>query len=367
MGEQLPRPAPGEYLHLRVVPEPREGLPTPDFIGSTRATGASYLFLFPFDIYVASDLTEVQSSFVDQLTPNRTEIRLYPPFLNTGTGEHFIEQIELSAVPSPPGVVAPDHNKVRMKSWGLSREFGRPANAMRIDLFPDREATFANIIMNQFLGLARWWTLQWWIKRDRRHSEAYLRNWFAINEASERLSGVHAYSSLYGFLGFERPLSLDMFRSIRGNITNGRESPLSRELFLDAVYFHSLGEVRRALLELAISAESAVAEMFTEMALKREVSGSALKKVLRLDFGDRLARGAKQLFGRSFADERPDEHEWVLRAWFSRGNVAHALEPKVKMPDGVRLVNHADVVRMIGAILELFKWLEGLRADARTI
>jgi hypothetical protein len=157
-----------------------------------------------------------------------------------------------------------------------------------------------------------------------------------------------------------------MFRSIRGNITNGRESPLSRELFLDGIYFHSLGEVRRALLELAISAESAVAEMFTEVAAKKGNNRSALRKVLRRNFEDRLGSGAEQLFGRSFANDHPTEYEWVLRLWFARGNVAHALEPRVEMPDGVRLVTHPDVVRMINATLELFKWLESLRREPDT-
>jgi hypothetical protein len=159
MGKQLSNVPPGQYSFFRLAPEPREGTSKPEFAGSTRTSGASYLFLFPFDIYVEPNLREVQSSYVDQLTPNRTEIRLYPPFLNSGTGEHVVEQIDLSAVPSPEGVVAPDYNKVRVKSFSLSRKLGHPANAMRVDFFPDRDAYFANNLMNQFLGLARWWTL----------------------------------------------------------------------------------------------------------------------------------------------------------------------------------------------------------------
>lgn len=358
--QALPGVLPGEVLHYALEPEPRDGLQPPLLVGPPHVAGTSYLFLFPFDIVVESSLAETQSSYVYQLTPDSTHVRLYPPFSNADSPDHRVEQIKLSAVPSPMGVLRPDHNKVRVKDIAISRQFERVANAMRIDLFPPRDTDFAQRIVDQFLGLVREWTLQWWIKRDRRHSESYLRSGFAINEASERLSGVNAFGSLYGFLGLERPLDLQIFRSIRGNLTNGRESRLSRELFLDGIYFHSIGDVRRALLDLAIGAESAVGEQYSKLVAPGGVTKSAVDKVLGDKFERRISLGAEKLFGRSFAVEQPEEYTWVRRLWFARGNIAHGAEPNVRMPEGLRVVTHADVLPIIKAVLELLKWLETL-------
>lgn len=341
---------PGKTTYSRFAPEGPEDLEKPSLHGSWNEEGGAYLFLFPFDIYTDPDLEERQTSYVDA-----TQIHLFPPFRHTQTVGRAIQQIELERVPTPDDAVAPDYDRVRLKDLRMHRDLGEPCNALRVDLLSDPGPEFAKRIVDQFLGLVRWWTGQWWVGRDRQHSESYLRNWFPINEKHERVRGVQAFASGYGFLGMEKPLNLEYFRNIRGNITNERTAPLHVNLFHDGVYYQSTGDVRRSVLELATSCEAGVAIAFENLAREKGISPTKTKKLLSEGFEKRIASKSKKVVGVSFKEQEPDSWETLYDLWVARGNVAHGKGPIVR---GGSVWDEDDLIDTIEAVSRLLAWLE---------
>jgi hypothetical protein len=166
-------------------------LSTPPFAGSQETVGAAYVFAFPFSIHVdASSPLEPQDSVVDGV-----RVRIYPPFLAREDEER---RIDPSRVPSVEGTVPPDHNKVASKRLTASYGLGTRCDAVRLDFTPDPGVEFVSRIVDQYLGLCRWWSRQWWIGRDDRSVRAFLCNWFAVNERGERLAGFNAAIQLLG-------------------------------------------------------------------------------------------------------------------------------------------------------------------------
>lgn len=336
---------------MRFAPESREDLEKPDLTGSWEQDGAAYLFHFPFDVFVDPDLEELQESYVDD-----TWITLYPPFNNRDTESRDIEQIQVEKIPTPDGTVAPDYDRVRLQYLQLQRELGYPTDSMRIDLSPDRDAAFAKRIINQFLGLARWWTFQWWIGKTRRYSDQYLRNWFRINEENERISGIQGFATAYGFLGFEQELDVEKFRYIRGNITNGREIPLHWDLFNEAIYYHADQDVRKTVIELAIACEAGVASIFEKLGESQsDITPSDVESLQDSNFEDRIAGEAEDLVGSSFAQTNPSDYENIYDLWVARGHVAHGKPPIIRGGD---VWASEDLVEVIESTLHLLQWLE---------
>jgi hypothetical protein len=341
---------------------PVDGLPQPKLIGSAAKQGGAYVFLLPFDIYVASGISS------SQIVMGETKVRLYPPYRNSESSDITLEQADLGALPYPPGTARPNYDKVRTKELRLGRKLGDQTNradAIRLDITPNREADFVVPLFDRLVGLIRWWTSQWWIKRDRRYDETALRNWYPINELGERTGGVHSFLSSAGFIGIERPLDADMWPSIRSQLLRGRTIPLSRDLLFDGIYFNAVGDLRRAVLETAIGCEIALDETLNEMVQQGMEAGVASRILGGNDFLKHLRRTG-DVRGRSFENEHKVAYEAIRVMWIARGHVAHGEPPRVPSGSTSRELNSKDMAAIFRGVVEFYQWLAaiiGSRAD----
>jgi hypothetical protein len=356
-GEFSASPPPfGQRRFYHVYSKGREDLPEPAYVGSREAVGAAYLFRFPFDIYISDDLTEIQTSYIE-----KTTVHLYPLFLDSSEPGIETHSIAPERIPFRPGTLPPSFNKVVINRIVQQSHRGRRSDSLRMDFVPDRGSEFAMQIAEQFVGLARWWTYQWWIGQPRRITHDHAVNWFRINEAGERLEGIQNFASVYGDFGIERPLDLELFRNIRGNLTNGRRIPLSWDLFLDAIYFAAIKDLRRALLELAIGCEARIGEETQRICERDGISERRVKRALRSnDFTVQLDRGLGELAGREFPKEKPDEWKLLQLLRTARGNVAHGGDLIIPTAGGSRRVTDKEVADMLYAALSLYHWLGDL-------
>lgn len=354
-GEENPRPTKrlAERKFIEVRGQAKEGLVPPEYSGSVINAGGAYLFQFPFDIYIADEPFEIQTSYVDG-----TQVTIYPIFRNAAPE---ISRVEPENMPFRPGTVPPTFNKVGVKSITMNYDWGWRADALRLDFQPDRGPEFATQIAEQLIGLVRWWTAQWWIGRDRRHTEDYLRNWFSINEVGERLSGINGFASTYGRFGNEQLLDLQKFRNIRGNITHGRHIPLSWDTFFDGIYFRATLQLRRSVLETAIACEAKIVEEAQRISARDGISNSRRSKALSSDdFSVKLDKGIQMLVGRRFRDEAPEEFDKLKLLRTARGNVAHGGIALIPEGGGSRVITADDMLAMLHATLKMFKWLEAV-------
>lgn len=348
----------GVRTFARLVPEGREDLPTPEFVGGTASAGASYLFLFPFDIYTSVDLTEPIETTVDG-----TQVRVYPPFLSEPSQSVRLPGLELARVPSLPGTVPVNHNRVSIREFTMDRRFGLRCDAIRMDVCPDREADFADRLGGRILGLMRWWTMQWWVGRGRSATTGYLRHSFPINQRGERLDGVHFYASEYGPLGFERTLTPELFRGVRANLLWGRSVPLHIDLFCDAVFHHSVGDIARCVIDLARGCEAALDHRLDGDVQAGTMAQTQVDRILQgNDFIAHLRR-AGELYGGGFSTAHSAEEELLWRLWIARGHVAHGAEAVAPVARGqaARLIELRDLIQIIRAVLAYYGWLERVR------
>jgi len=346
---------PGERRQYLIEGFGRADLVAPTFSAPATKRGCAYLFEFPFLIHAAAGPFEVQTSRVDN-----TEIRIYPPF--KPTADQSVRRIDPSAIPFVAGTVPPDYNKVGVRSTAVDQGLGDTVSAIRIDVVPDRKPEFAMRIAEQYVGLCRWWTGQWWIGQDDRHIRDYLCNWFDVNDAGERLSGINAATTLYGLYGIERPLSPEHTQNIRGNISNGRHIPLEWDSILDAIYFQAGLRARRAALEAAMACEAGVASTVRRLGRAHGTSQSLIDKALSSnDFTVKLDKGVARLTGRRFSAENPSAFRDLQDLRDVRGQIAHG-EPATFRDSSREHVplEASHLTAPIRAALDSLQWLSQL-------
>jgi hypothetical protein len=324
-------------------------------VGAREVTGRAYAFRFPFYLHIAEEPFEPQVSFV-----GGARITIYPPFLAADESPED-QRILPARIPHRPGTLPPDYDKVGFKSITTSYGLGVATNALRLDIHPDRGAEFATQILRQYIGLARWWSGQWWITRDDGHARDYLRNWFDVNEMGERLSGINGSASLFGLYRIERPLSQEHLQNIRGNITNGRSIPLAWDTLFDAIYFQAGGQLRRAVLEAAIACEAKVWDTAERAAASRNISKSRLKRAMSSDdFTVKLNQGIAALVDRRFAQEHPEHAATLGHLRTVRGAIAHGREPQCVGPGGPVSLENQHATAMIQSVIFAMQWLDGV-------
>lgn len=249
--------------------------------------------------------------------------------------------------------MAPGLNAPGLENFEMSQSGYIYADALRLDISPDPQPDAARELIERLLGLLRWHTKQWWIGHDRRHTVSFLRNWFPINERGERLAGLQSFGTLFGNFGFEALLTHDLFEKACRDFEAGRSSPLSWAVLLDGCFHAALHDHERALLDLAIAAEVAMAS-----AVMRRAGERRAKQFDRLSFEERLDRGSETYLGRSLQTDEPVAVKTLLQLWIARGHVAHG-KPAVVVEDGrTRPVSGEDVVAMVEATSALVAWTE---------
>jgi hypothetical protein len=160
---------------------------------------------------------------------------------------------------------------------------------------------------------------------------------------------------LYGKIGIERVLDGQIWADVVTYLTKSAMFPLSWEIYLDAIYFHSADDLRRSVLELAISNELLLAETLEKWTADRRIERARADQVLvGNNYLAHLSR-AGELWGRSFEREHTLEYPWVKAAWLARSSVAHGKPP---VSQGNRLLTLDDMPSLFASVLTLRKWLE---------
>jgi hypothetical protein len=114
-------------------------------------SGSAHLYLFPFDIYAASGIRPIFTTWADGV-----HYRIYWPFRSNEQGAVPVEQVHLPSVPFPPGTRPPAqnapqlHNVRRTERWEGVEAVA--ANALRVDMYPRANPA----IGNRLVVLLRW-------------------------------------------------------------------------------------------------------------------------------------------------------------------------------------------------------------------
>jgi hypothetical protein len=328
-------------------------------LGQPRATrahaGTACLFLFPFDVFHHAEGPAIETVYQGH------RIRVYPPFSNEPDGQLPHVQVRLECVPrlpntAPPHVQAPPLHGMRVRA-----NFGNNAvraDALRVDLLGTVGPGTAVSYVDGLLELVRMLTLQWWITRDRRFDETYLRNSFSINELGERLDGVAVQAVTAGQIGVERPLSRAVFEGVVEAAAGGKRSPMSLSMVCDCFYFFVGRDLRRFVVEAAIACETVLTEHARQHAASLGVTRGLIKRELeKAHFQDRLDRGCKRVFGRSFSEDQPDAAGWLQALWIGRNHVAHGKALVIRHSGRSLTPGHTEYVAMVQAVVSLFEWI----------
>lgn len=325
-------------------------------LGSGDKHGTCYLFLFPFDLYHQAG--DEPLDFVYK----GVRCLLYPPFSNDPPGAAGIGQVRINRIPrlqnsAPPHTNAPMVKRIELRhsKWQDSNK----ADALRLDWYSEDRPDDLAMFVDRLLELLRFLSLQWWITRDRRFDEGYLKNSFSINEVGERLDGVTVMAKMYGGMGVEQTITRDVFEASAIHAARGCRAPISILTLCDALYFHAIGETRRQFVEAAVACEMLFLNEFLRVAVTAGMEEkSARKLVKKLKFEDMLDFGLQELVGRSFADSNPEQYEWLKALWVGRGNVAHGLPEVITHGGERRVATPDDRTAIMNAVVELFMWTQ---------
>ena len=328
--------------------------PIKGLTGAQKASGVAHLFSVPFDIIVSPALKD---EYVTSDQSTGATIILYPPFLGVGSKSAAQPQIDLGTVPYKKGTLPPNSDSLRVKLPGISGQLGIPMDSMRIDIFPDAGDKYAITIFERLLGLTRWFTYQWWIKRDNRPFRDYLRDSFDINSVSERVSGVTSTLVSFGLLGHEKPLDEVLFRRIGTSFSLGRHIPMYIDLHLDAIYFHAVGDLRRSVLEEGIACEVLLGEAVSTGLNNGAFRASTKKVFAGNNFMQHLNIASREV-DRSFKTEFPEEYEWLHRLWIARGHVAHGKVPVIPLNQGSKELEASEMLSILDAVTGFIAWAQ---------
>lgn len=236
--------------------------------------GESFLFSFPFWVFV--NLKDPPK--IVELKKPGSLIRVYPPFRSGPANFLPMPSINPNEIPFLPGieVSSPKNHKFLTpasfpnldKKKGLKicwdEEFEEgiqnfPMDSIRIDIIKkEDDLDSSNIIrkwMRQLLDNLRFFSLQWWIGRSTDGIQGLLRNTFPCNEKGVPLENPVGFVSAYAPEKDIIPIGKDLWdAAIR--MLETESVPKNHLLILqDAQYFSSMGDYKRAILDLAICCE----------------------------------------------------------------------------------------------------------------
>lgn len=271
--------------------------------------GQAFVFVFPFGVFRATE--EIHPRFISE---DGASVRLYPPHVN---GDEFssVREVNLAQVPWPPGQGTPTNIPP-----GLSIRYLQPgqatqwvvASAMRVDVYGNLDqkglAEVADRVVKRFLRNCRLWLRQWWITRGDNDDDGNRQLSFAVDENGHPVA-LQSFSlaSSRPLLKTERLLSSSSFGLLIHVMRAGLDAPLSGSSLLDSVYHSIMGELPRAVLDLAIACEALLREEAyrnaatdddTEEYIRRTLTNQPWKKcniknATRLAFGTPLTRGSE--------------------------------------------------------------------------
>jgi len=332
-------------VRLTPTPVPKEqnaawlaSLPEPNAL--------SYVFRFPFDIYYRPDIRKVS------VASGGHTWTLHPPFADSrdkGPDKFDID----AASPSTPG---PEDDPRVWAKMNLQMGGAEAADAIRLDVQPPLDVGLVEPIADLILAQLRARTLQWWLERDRRNTDGYLKHRVALDATGVRSGPVEAFLTYTEPFGFERPVDEAVLEGALTEAVEGRRPPVYFSLLLDGVYHFSVDHRERAILDLATCCEAALDHYLRPLAPAR-VSRSKVKKALRLDFDDRLDIGLREVLGVSYGDVSAEDTAELRALWVARGMVAHAKPPMTRRGAGRSPTTSEDVHRWVVVVARFREWL----------
>jgi hypothetical protein len=307
---------------------------------NSEAAGTSYLYTFPFWVYLdPASPPEILSSHLRDYS-----FRLYPPFRSGPANFTTMPEVAPLNIPFVSGQrpdIGPD---LKIPSQVLipdlvRREGGRraamlvtgsewnkltetpPADSLRVDVWraPNTQQ-IADRLVQRLISLLRWRSRQWWVGRSIDAWLGYRRCTFPISEDGSPLSGPepHAQLNVIGsniltVIGDERPVDRAIWESVSNDLASSNDSPSHIIYLLDARYFTFRGDLRRGILDMVVACEQARDLAFER--LRRKVRGT--------DLLSHITDELKRVGGRSYEEEHPSDYQWVRKLWITRGNIAH--------------------------------------------
>ena len=144
--------------------------------------------------------------------------------------------------------------------------------------------------------------------------------------------GVWSSRNYGGRVNIELGLSMKLWKEVEQSLQKGEEPPLAFDLFADAVYLGSLGDYRRACLELAMAAEVYI-RTYNEHKLPNSLNSYVRKEIRGFSYRKHLELFFKQL------DEKGRE------ALMGQGGIKSQLENLLE--DRNTIVHHGDNARSV--------------------
>lgn len=326
--------------------------------------GKAHFYLFPFDIHRTKEEFPPIPLVLDG---HRGTV--YGPFQNRKTEVPPIAQVDLSRVPRRPFTTQPQGGPSVTITPQVPADRIR-ADAVRVDVYGDEVAgrNAADAFVGRFLRLIRAATNQWWITRPHAEYESNPRNTMDINGRGERIQTNQSMAlsmRIEATMGVEDTLlSSELFAALARNAGEGCDSPLSLDLYFDAV-FTSISDQQDelAVLLVAMACELAVREGLSR-ALSR--SGNPRRRVIRLISSSDLLRNLRVVaplqLRRDFFQEEPDSGEWITRLWKERGRLAHGNLNQRAVGSSKSSLEREQVAAVLGAARTLMKWADTLSA-----
>lgn len=347
----IPAPKMGKRIHFRLFSHTHEDSKVDN------TNGSAYIFTFPFDIHMSELVNEHRFAVFEN-----TQVTIYPPFRSDDLTGLEVEQIHPGRIPFRKGTNPPDSDRKFQDRLTLNHTWEEEvliADSMRLDITPQRDAAFASKVINKLVTLIRWWTQQWWITLDRRYIKDILHNAFEINEKGERISSIYSYGSIYGRLGVERILNQGIFGQVCDALSADMSSPLYVETLFDSIYFQSIGDLRRSIIEASITCESVRDHLLSNLLEKKRISNSVYRKMTKdTDILKHFDTGFKELMGQSFKSIRPEEFDKIKKLSIARNHVAHGKKPIKLIDDKIAEFTIDDQFMCILGVFSLVEWAE---------
>ena len=326
--------------------------------GSATRVGSAYLFLFPFDIFHTAGAEPFE------IAHKGRRCRVFPPFANQPPEEFGVQPVRLDRIPRLANTTAPHVGAAQIKRMLISfssADGASRSDALRVDVEVD-DPSFAISFVDRLLELMRFHSFQWWITRDRRFDDSYLRNSFGVNELGERVDEVMSNGMAVGRFGIERIMDRPMFISVVQLAAAEQQAPAAIVSLMDALYFFQTHDYRRFLVEGAVACEVLLVEHGRLIARDRGLTPGLIKRELqKRQFEYRLGIGLTNVLGRSFAQEEPAHYEWLVALWIARNNVAHG-KPALTRHGGQTITpTREDYTKMSSAMVKLFMWYQTFR------
>lgn len=354
------------------------------------SAGTSYLFTFPFWIYV--DTTSPPD--IVEITLDGGLLRFYPPFRSAPANFMPMPRVDPRRIPFAPGTnlnISPDfemplaaavpdllQNSNEKPSftaiWGTEWPDPPvlfPMDSLRIDALDlpgGQPSAHPSQSLTTFLQLLRYRTRQWWIGRSVDPLLGYLRNTFSVSVEGLPLEVPAGLGQIRTVSGDELAVNGAIWQAALGDLANAKQVPIFQVLLLDARFFVSTHDIRRAILDSAICCENVLDVTLERLWPVRRWPAPGTSRAYsysramggETNLGVNLATGMDRYIGRSFQREYPNDHEVIENLWSARGSVAHGGAPEYRRNGQLFQAGEHEAKEFVQTAERCVSWLESI-------